>query len=368
VSGPLSGLRVVELGGIGPGPHAGMVLADLGADVVRVERPGAYNYPMPPGQADPMLRGRRSVVFDLKDAAERDTVLDLIAVADVLLECFRPGVAERLGLGPDACLERNPKLVYCRITGWGQDGPFAHVVGHDINYISLTGALHAIGRAGARPVPPLNLIGDYGGGSMLALIGILAALFERQRSGQGQVVDAAMIDGAMLLVEAMWSLTGVGVWQDAREANMLDGGAPFYDTYECGDGRYVAVGALEPPFFAALVGGLGLTVPADLDYTERSTWPALREQFTAVFRTRGRDEWVKRFEGTDACVTPVLSFAEVPDHPHVRARGLLIDVGGIRQPAPAPRFSRSVPGLPAPAPEPGIDTAQVLRDWLGASS
>lgn len=365
--GPLTGLRVVELGGIGPGPHAGMVLADLGADVVRVERPGAYNYPMPPGQTDPMLRGRRSVVFDLKEDGERDTVLDLIAVADVLLECFRPGVAERLGLGPDICLGRNPKLVYCRITGWGQDGPFARSVGHDINYISLTGALHAIGRAGARPVPPLNLIGDYGGGSMLALIGILAALFERQRSGQGQVVDAAMIDGAMLLVEAMWSLTGVGVWQDAREANMLDGGAPFYDTYECGDGRYVAVGALEPPFFAALVEGLGLTEPADLNYTDRATWPALREQFTVVFLTRSRDEWVKQFEGTNACVTPVLSFAEVPDHPHVRARGLLIDVGGIRQPAPAPRFSRSVAGLPAPAPEPGRDTAHVLRDWLGAS-
>ncbi|EXG81513.1 putative acyl-CoA transferase/carnitine dehydratase [Cryptosporangium arvum DSM 44712] len=356
--GPLTGLKVIELAGIGPGPHAAMVLADLGADVVRVDRPPASG-----GEAsDQTLRNRRSVALNLKDAEDKATLLRLIEQADVLLEGYRPGVTERLGIGPDDCAAVNPRLVYARMTGWGQDGPWAHTAGHDINYISVTGALHAIGRPGERPVPPLNYVGDFGGGSMLLLVGILSALFERQQSGRGQTVDAAMVDGATLLSQMFWSFRAVGVWSDERGVNLLDGGAPWYDTYECGDGRYVAVGALEPQFYAALLTGLAIDVP---DRDDPANWPELRKRFTEAFATRTRDEWAAIFDGTDACVTPVLTFAEAPAHPHVAARGTVVEPNGVPQAAPAPRFSRTSPGAPTAPPGPGRDNADVLRDWLG---
>lgn len=357
-SGPLAGLRVVELAGIGPGPHAAMVLADLGAEVVRVDRPGGGAG----ATADPTLRGRRRVAVDLKDPAGRDAVLGLVERADVLVEGFRPGVTERLGLGPRDCHARNPKLVYARMTGWGQDGPLAQRAGHDINYISLTGLLHAIGRPGERPVPPLNLVGDFGGGSMFLLVGVLSALWEAQRSGQGQVVDAAMVDGASALGQMFWGFLAQGAWVDRPGVNMLDGGAPFYDTYTCADGRHVAVGAIEPQFYAALLAGLGLTgadLPGQLD---RDRWPELRARLGEVFATRGRDEWAEVFAGTDACVTPVLAFGEVAAHPHLAARGTIVEADGVAQAAPAPRFSRTATSAPqrAAAPEP---VEAVIADW-----
>jgi alpha-methylacyl-CoA racemase len=364
VPGPLNGLRVIELGGIGPGPHAAMILADLGADVIRIDRPGAWSFPIPRGVRDPMLRGRRSVALNLKDASAHQTAMALIGVADVLVEGYRPGVAERLGIGPGECLAANPRLVYARVTGWGQDGPLAGRAGHDINYISLTGGLHAIGRPGDRPAVPLNLVGDFGGGSMLVLVGILSALFERQRSGLGQVIDAAMIDGATLLAQMMWSWRGVGAWSDERGVNLLDGGAPFYDTYECSDGGYLAIGALEPQFFAELAATLELDLPAGFVHTDPGGWPGLRAKITQRVASRTRDEWAEAFAGTDACVTPVLGFADAAQHPHVAARRTLIEVDGVVQPAPAPRFSRTPPGCPSPAPEPGAHTAQVIAEWL----
>ncbi|MFI5956037.1 CaiB/BaiF CoA transferase family protein [Cryptosporangium sp. NPDC051539] len=359
--GPLSGLKVLELAGIGPGPHAAMILADLGADVVRVDRP-VPGYDPAAGTYDQLLRGRRSIALDLKDEDGLGRLRQLIAVADVLLEGYRPGVTERLGVGPDDCAAINPRLVYARMTGWGQDGPWAPRAGHDINYISLTGALHAIGRPGERPVPPLNFVGDFGGGSMLVLVGILSALWERERSGQGQVVDAAMVDGTTLLSQMFWSFRGAGIWSDERGANLLDGGAPWYDTYECADGRYVAVGALEPQFWAALIAGLEVDDLPNRD--DRANWPAIRKRFTELFAARTRDEWAAVFEGTDACVTPVLSFGEASSHPHVAARGTVADVNGVPQAAPAPRFSRTPPGIPTPPPGPGANNDEVLRDWL----
>lgn len=360
--GPLAGLRVVELGGIGPGPHAAMILADLGAEVVRVDRP-AGGLDLGTGDApDPTLRGRRMLAADLKDPAGRDAVLRLVERADVLVEGYRPGVTERLGVGPDDCLARNPRLVYARMTGWGQHGPLARRAGHDINYIALTGVLHAVGRAGERPVVPLNLVGDYGGGSMLLLVGLLAALWEARTSGRGQVVDAAMVDGVSTLAQLTWTLRGQGLWSDERGANLLDGHAPFYDTYTCADGRHVAVGALEPQFYAQLLAGLGLD-PAELPAQyDRAGWPTLRDRFTAVIATRTRDEWAAAFDGTDACVTPVLAFGEVAEHPHLAARNTIVAPGGTAQAAPAPRFSRTVPELPAPAgaAEP---LERLLEDW-----
>ncbi|TDB98174.1 CaiB/BaiF CoA-transferase family protein, partial [Actinomadura sp. 7K534] len=345
--GPLSGLKVVELAGIGPGPHAAMILADLGADVVRVDRPSG-GLQIGAADRDPTLRGRRRVAADLKDPADRENVLRLAEWADVLLEGYRPGVTERLGVGPEHCRARNPRLVYARMTGWGQDGPLARRAGHDINYISLTGVLHAIGRAGERPVPPLNLVGDFGGGSMLLVIGVLAAVWEAQRSGRGQVVDAAMVDGSALLSQMVWNLLAQDAWADEREANLLDGAAPFYDTYTCADGRHVAVGAIEPQFYAALLEGLGLAdaeLPAQND---RERWPELKAALAAVFATRTRDDWAKTFADTDACVTPVLSFAEAPGHPHVAARATTVTRDGLTQAAPAPRFSRTPTRLPEP--------------------
>ncbi|WP_409181443.1 CaiB/BaiF CoA transferase family protein [Amycolatopsis sp. VS8301801F10] len=362
MAGPLSGLKVVELAGIGPGPHACMVLADLGADVVRVERPSG-SLDLSGGKPDPLLRGRRSVAADLKTPEGRELVLRLATKADVLIEGLRPGVTERLGVGPDDCFACNPRLVYGRMTGWGQDGPLAQRAGHDINYLGLTGVLHAIGRAGERPVPPLNLVGDFGGGSMFLIAGVLAALWECARTGRGQVVDAAMVDGANVLAQMMWSLRGLGSWSDERGTNLLDGGAPFYDTYVCADGRYVAVGSLEPQFYAALLDGLGLAaedLPPQLD---RAGWPTLRAAFTRAFLTKTRDEWTEVFDGTDACVTPVLAPDEAPRHPHIAARSGLITLDGIVQPAPAPRFSRSTPDVPSSPPVPGADTEKVLADW-----
>jgi alpha-methylacyl-CoA racemase len=353
---------VVELAGIGPGPHACMVLADLGADVVRVERHSSTE--LVPGTADApdaTLRGRRITRVDLKNADDLAQVLDLIAAADVLVEGFRPGVTERLGLGPEVCLERNPALIYARMTGWGQTGPLAMTAGHDINYISLTGVLDNIGRADERPVPPLNLVGDYGGGSMFLVTGVLAALWERERSGTGQVVDGAIVDGTSVLAQLMWSLRGNGSWAVGRGGNFLDGSVPFYDTYACADGKHVAVGCLEPQFFAAMLDGLGFT-PEDLPAQwDRNRWGELRAALEAAFKSRTRDEWAETFYRTDACVTPVLGFDEASDHPHLAARRTLTAVDGLIQAMPAPRFSRTDPSPAVPPTTEDIDAA--LARW-----
>jgi len=356
----LSGVRIVEAGGVGPVPLAAMFLADLGAEITRIDRPDTTTGIEPD---NPMFRGRRSVELDFRNPQDFDYARDLIDDADILLEGFRPGVMERLNLGPQDCLERNARLIYGRMTGWGSDGPLASKGGHDINYISLTGALHAIGPADRPPVIPLNLVGDFGGGSMFLLTGVLAALWERQRSGLGQVVDAAMVDGVGALAQMMWAFRGAGTWTDEREANLLDGGAPFYRTYACADGRWIAVAPLEPRFYARFLAGLGIDgedLPAQLD---RSGWPRLRARFAEVIATRTRDEWAEIFAGTDACVTPVLAFGEVSAHPHLAARESVISIDGIEQAAPAPRFSRTPAGRPTAPPVPGADTEAVLADW-----
>jgi alpha-methylacyl-CoA racemase len=363
--GPLDGVRVIELASLAPAPFGCMILSDLGADVVRVERPASCQADQP-APVDPLTRGRQSIGLNLKDPAGVELLLRLVSSADVLVEGFRPGVTERLGIGPEVCATRNPGLIYARMTGWGQEGPLAPTAGHDIDYIAISGALHPIGRAGERPVPPLNLVGDFGGGGMLLAIGVLAALVERQRSGLGQVIDAAMVDGSALLTSFIYGLRARGAWRDERGVNLLDGGAPFYDTYETADGKYVAVGALEPQFYAALLAGLGLSgadLPAQLD---AAGWPSLRERFAEVFAQRSRDEWAAVFAGTDACVAPVLSPAEVTAHPHNVAREVFAEVGGVFQPQPAPRFSRSAADRPAPPARPGAHTDSVLGD-LGLS-
>jgi alpha-methylacyl-CoA racemase len=363
--GPLDGVRVIEIASLAPAPFGCMILSDLGADVLRVDRPESCS-PDAPAAPAPLSRGRRSAGINLKDPSGIELLLRLIEHADVLVEGFRPGVAERLGFGPEVCAARNPRLVYGRMTGWGQDGPLAPTAGHDIDYIAISGALSMVGRAGERPVPPVNLLGDFGGGGMLLALGVLAALLERERSGLGQVVDAAMVDGSALLTSFVYGLRGAGMWQDARGVNLLDGGAPFYDTYQTADGRYVAVGALEPQFYAALLAGLGLS-GADLPpQHDRARWPVLRARFAGVFASRTRDEWAAVFTGSDGCVAPVLSPAEAPGHPHNVSRGTFTDVGGLVQPAPAPRFSRSAADVPAPPPRPGADTDAVLSD-LGHS-
>ena len=364
MAGPLQGLRVVELAGIGPGPHAAMILGDLGADVVRIERPGKGAGPATKPGGDYLLRNRRSVAANLKDEQDRDMVLQLVAKADVLIEGFRPGVTERLGLGPEDCAKVNDRLIYARMTGWGQDGPRAQQAGHDINYISLNGALHAIGRAGERPVPPLNLVGDFGGGSMFLLVGMLSALWERERSGKGQVVDAAMVDGSSVLSMMMWAFRGMGMWSDERGVNMLDTGAPYYDTYTCADGRHVAVGAIEPQFYAEMLKGLGLDAAELPGQNDMSRWPELRERLTEAFAAHDRDHWAEVFAGTDACVTPVLSFAEVESEPHNTERDTFYRENGYLYPAPAPRFSRSAPSAPKPPGVPGADTEAVLQEWV----
>ena len=361
--GPLNGLRIIELAGIGPAPMCAMLLADLGADVVRIDRiePSGLGVAMEP-RFDVNARNRRSVALDLKSAAGRDAVLRLIADADVLIEGFRPGVAERLGLGPAECQVRNPRLVYGRMTGFGQQGPLASAAGHDINYIALSGALHAIGARGGKPVPPLNLVGDYGGGALYLAFGLLAALFERQTSGRGQVVDAAMVDGAASLASIFYGLTASGRWGEPRGENLLDGGAPFYDTYETLDGGHVALGALEPKFFAELAQRIGLPDRFVQGQYDRRLWPEMRDALTTLMRTRSRDEWCALLEGSDACFAPVLSIAEAPHHPHARARAAFIEVGGVVQPGPAPRFDRSSTDMPRPAPAIGAHTDEVLRE------
>jgi alpha-methylacyl-CoA racemase len=357
--GPLHGVRVIEIASLAPAPFGCMVLADLGADVLRVDRPDrSGRQALPP--TDPLCRSRRSIRLNLKDPAGVDVLLRLAAEADVLVEAFRPGVAERLGFGPDVCAERNPRLIYARMTGWGQDGPLADTAGHDIDYIAVSGSLDPIGRAGQAPVPPLNLLGDFGGGGMLLAVGVLAALLERERSGQGQVVDAAMVDGSALLASFMYGLRAAGAWQDERGTNVLDGGAPFYDTYATADGRHMAVGALEPKFYEELLIRLGLDaagLPAQYD---RSGWPQLRARFAEVFAGRPQAEWVEVFAGSDACVAPVVSPRDAPAHPHNAARQTFIEVGSVTQPAPAPRFSRTPCDPPSPPVRPGTDTDEVL--------
>jgi alpha-methylacyl-CoA racemase len=364
--GPLHGVRVVELDALGPVPFAGMLLADLGAEVVRVDRAG----PDPAGVGadavtDPRHRGRRGVGLDLKAPAGVALLLRLVGRADVLMEGMRPGVAERLGFGPDACLARNPRLVYARATGWGQDGPLAARAGHDLNYVSLTGALHAMGPSDAPPPVPLNLLGDFGGGGAYLALGVAAALVERARSGRGQVVDAAMLDGVASLTAMFHGLLSAGRWSVERESNLLDGAAPFYRTYATADGGFVAVGALEPPFYAQLLDRLGLAA-ADWPQHDRDRWPAQRAALTALFRSRTRAEWEAVFAGSDACVTPVLTFAEAARHPHLAARRTLVDVGGTVQPGAAPRFSRTPAAPPRPPVARRADTDAVLAE-LGAS-
>ncbi len=344
--GPLSGVRVVELAGLGPAPFACMLLAQLGADVLRVDRPGGA--PVEIHGPDLLAQGRPTIEVDLKQDPER--VLRLVAQADVLVEGFRPGVAERLGLGPDVCRARNPRLVYARVTGWGQDGPWADRVGHDINYAAVAGALGAVGEAGRKPVPPLNLVADFGGGALYAVAGILAALFERTNSAEGQVVDVAMVDGVASLMTLFWQMRAGGAWRDERGTNLLDGGAPFYDTYRCADGEYVAVGAVEEPFWQAVLHGLGLSDAPDRN--DPRQWPALRQLLTEAFARKTRAEWDAVFGELPACVTPVLRLSEVPDHPHLAARGSVVQHEGVMRPAPAPRFSRTPGTLPSTAPEP----------------
>ncbi len=346
MTGPLEGTRVVELGGIGPGPFAGMMLSDLGAEVTRIDRPSrAQALPGLNGRGDVLLRGRRFETADLKNPDDLARVKQLIAAADVLIDPFRPGTTERLGLGPDEMLERNPGLIYGRITGWGQTGPWAGAAGHDLNYIALAGPLSAIGRRDSPPPPPINLVGDFGGGGMLLALGIAAALVERAKSGAGQVVDAAMVDGAALQFAMIMGFRAVGLWSDERESNLLDGGAPFYDTYETADGRYVSVGALEPQFYAELLTRLGLNLD-DWPQYDRDRWPALRNRLQQIFVTKTRDEWTELLGATDACFAPVLTPEEAAAHPQNAAREVYRTVDGVLQPSPAPRFSRT-PSSPA---------------------
>ena len=361
--GPLHGLRVIELAGIGPGPMCCMLLADLGADVVRIDRlePSGLGLAMAP-RHDVNARGRRSVALDLKGTAGINAALRLLARADVLVEGFRPGVMEKLGLGPEPCLALNPRLVYGRMTGFGQSGPLSAAAGHDLNYIALTGVLHAIGPAGSAPVPPLNLVGDYGGGALYLAFGVMAALFERQRSGQGQVVDAAMVDGAASLASVFFGLQAAGNWGAPRGANLLDGGAPFYAAYETADGRHISLAALEPKFFALLVQALELDSRYLARQYDQRLWPELRGQIAHAVRQHTREEWCRRLEGSDVCFAPVLSFEEAPQHAHAMAREAFVTVDGVVQPAPAPRFGRTPAAHPRPAPKVGEHTAQVLEE------
>jgi len=364
MAGPLAGIRVVEIAGIGPGPFAAMMLSDMGAEVLRVDRAQSVPASPPPEPSFDLLnRGRRSVGVDLKSPQGVETVLRLVERADALLEGFRPGVMERLGLGPDVCLARNPRLVYGRMTGFGQEGPIAHAAGHDINYIALAGTLFHIGRAGERPLPPLNLVGDFGGGGMLLAFGMVCALVERARSGKGQVVDAAMVDGAAILMTMMHAFRQTRMWTDERGANLLDTGAHFYETYETKDGKYVSIGSIEPQFYAELLKRTGLEgedLPRQMD---RASWPAMKQRLAAVFKTRTRDEWCAVMEGTDVCFAPVLSMTEAYTHPHNVARRTFVEVAGRTHPAPAPRFSRTAPEIARPPAHPGQHTDEALREW-----
>ena len=362
--GPLQGVKIVELAGIGPGPFAGMLLSDMGADIVRIDRaqqvnPGTFDKP----NLEPLYRGRRSIGVDLKNPEGVETVLRLVESADALFEGFRPGVTERLGLGPDTCLARNPKLVYARMTGWGQDGPMAQAAGHDINYIALAGALAHFGREGGKPTPPINLVGDFGGGGMYMAFGLVCGILEARASGKGQVVDVAMVDGAASLMSMMWGLRQIGFWDEKLGVNVLDTGAPFYDTYETSDGKFISLGSLEPQFYAELIEKTGLgdaDLPIQMD---RGGWDTLRDKFTELFKTKTRDEWDAILRGTDACYAPVLTMSEAAQDEHMQARKSIIERDGVLQPAPAPRFSRTEPTIEHSAPWPGQQTDAALADW-----
>ncbi|PZO72803.1 MAG: carnitine dehydratase [Sphingomonas taxi] len=365
MTGPLAGIRIVELAGIGPAPFACMMLADHGAEVIRIERPGAKKGgPGGDPAKDILLRSRKTIAVDLKSAEGIGVVRDLVASADGFVEGFRPGVTERLGLGPDVLIETTPRLVYGRMTGWGQDGPYAQAAGHDINYIALAGALHAFGRAGEKPTPPINMVGDFGGGAMMLAFGMVSALLHARTTGQGQVIDCAMTDGAALLMSMIWSFHGQGLWRDARGVNLLDSGAHFYDTYACADGKYVSIGAIEPQFYAVLREKAGLAADAEFDrQMDSRCWPALKDRLAAVFARRTRDEWCAILEHTDACFAPVLSLAEAPAHPHNLARGTFTEAGGVVQPMPAPRYS-ATPTV-APRMAEGYTDTDALLDGLG---
>ena len=357
--GPLKGVKIVEIAGIGPGPFCAMMLADMGAKIIRVDRQGKSA-----SDAQHLLnRGRRSVAVNLKHPEGVELVLKLVDQADALVEGYRPGVMERLGLGPDECLNRNPRLIYGRMTGWGQEGPMAKAAGHDINYISLSGVLHAIGNRGQKPVPPLNLIGDFGGGGMLLAFGMACALYDARRSGKGQVIDAAMVDGSALLMTAIYELKAAGKWGDKRGVNLLDGGAHFYDTYETADGKWIAIGSIEPQFYALLLKHTGIDDPDFQDQMNPEKWPELKNKIAVIFRTKTRDQWCEIMEGTDACFTPVLSLNEAPKHPHNIARKTFVEVEGVLQPGPAPRFSRTPPEIQSSPPKPGEYSESVLLDW-----
>ncbi|WP_280155432.1 CaiB/BaiF CoA-transferase family protein [Piscinibacter sp. XHJ-5] len=366
MTGPLAGLKIVELAGIGPGPMCAMLLADLGATVIRVARKHPVKLGIErPLKYDTLLRNRGTVALDLKDPAAVETVLELVEQADALIEGFRPGVTERLGLGPEVCLSRNPRLAYGRLTGWGQHGPLSQVAGHDINYLALTGILDAIGREGQPPTMPLNLVGDYAGGSLYMTVGLLAAVLEARASGRGQVVDAAIVDGAAHLATTFFGMVAGGIWRVGRGTNASDGGSHFYDCYECADGRWIAVGPIEEKFFLQLLERLAIAPESLGPQLSRDHWKAAKAVLAATFRTRSRDEWTELLERTDACATPVLSFAEAPHHPHLRARGTFVEIDGIVQAAPAPRFSRSVPAMPTP-PQPATpeNTDRALSAWF----
>jgi alpha-methylacyl-CoA racemase len=358
--GPLSGTKVIEIAGIGPGPFCAMMLADMGAEVVRIDRRANAGEG---SKFNVLNRGRRSLALDLKKPAAVQTILRMVRHADALIEGFRPGVMERLGLGPEVCLERNPRLVFGRMTGWGQEGPLAQAAGHDINYISLTGALHAIGPSGGGPVPPLNLIGDFGGGGMLLAFGVVCAMFEAARSGKGQVVDAAMTDGSAALMASIYGVKASGGWTNERGANMLDGGAPFYGTYQCKDGKWISVGSLEPQFYELLREKAGLAEPSVNDRWSKDTWPNNRSKLADIFKSKTQAEWCKVMEGSDVCFAPILDLDEAPRHPHNALRKTFVDVDGVTQPAPAPRFSRTPGAVQAPPPKAGEHSEAVLRDW-----
>jgi alpha-methylacyl-CoA racemase len=357
-SGPLVGVRIVEFAGLGPAPFCGMLLSDMGADVIRIDRPDAGS----PDALSLISRGRRSVALDLKRTADVEKSLALLERADALIEGFRPGVMERLGLGPETVLARNPQLVYGRMTGWGQSGPLAQAAGHDINYIAVAGALHAIGPR-EKPTVPLNLVGDFGGGALYLAMGLLAALLHARSTGKGQVVDCAMLDGVASLMTLFRGAFAAGEWRDERQDNFLDGGAPFYDTYQCSDGLWISLGSLEPQFFRQLLLELGIDATFAHSQWNRPDWPALRQQLTAVLRTRSRAQWQLLLEGTDVCFAPVLSLGEAPDHPQNVARGTFVNLDGVTQPAPAPRFSLTPSAIQGPPPEIGAHTAMVLEEW-----
>ncbi|MDO8703799.1 MAG: CaiB/BaiF CoA-transferase family protein [Sulfuricaulis sp.] len=365
MSGPLAGVKVVEIVGLGAGPFCAMMLADMGADVIRVDRPGGGEImKIVEPRFDVMARGRRSVAINLKKPGATEAVLDLVAQADILLEGFRPGVMERMGLGPDACLARNPKLVYGRMTGWGQDGPLAQAAGHDINYIALAGVLHTIGKAGEPPLPPMNLVGDFGGGGMLLAFGVMCALHEARQSGRGQVVDAAMAEGSALLASMNWGFKAAGLWRNERGANVNDGGAHYYNAYACADGHYISIASAEPQFYALLRQKLGLDDDTAFDpQNDHRRWPELKKRLTDIFKTKTRAQWCALMEGSDVCFAPVLDWNEAPEHPHNRARAMFIDIEGVTQPAPAPRFSRTPAPRPSPPSAPGADTEAALKDW-----